>query len=397
MKTMFSLSLAVTMAPLAVAQNDQPPFQPATATYVVETFAQGLEVPWSIVWTSPERMLVAERPGRVRQVVGGVLSSEPVYVVPNIRARGGEIGLMGMCVHPDYAANKSVYLAFGFQETKEDGTKVTDIRVQRFTDTGSSLQAGPVIINIQPVGGNHAGCRVAFGPDKKLYITTGEAFKRNFAKDMTSLGGKILRVNDDGSVPADNPFTGEADKAKGVRGEIWSFGHRNPQGIDWQPGTGLLFETEHGPSGENGFGGDEFNFVEKGKNYGWPDIHHAETKEGMVSPLIVWDPAIAPASGAFYNAEVFPDLKGNYLVGMLGGLGGDPRPGLVRIVLEGTKVVRHERLLTDVGRVRCVAVGPDGNIYVSTSNKDGRGRSPGENDDRILRLVPQKPATEKKP
>ncbi|GJQ29824.1 MAG: oxidoreductase [Phycisphaerae bacterium] len=382
-----TVGMGVIAATTALGQP-APALEPSQLDYKVETVVKNVEVPWSIAWTAPSRMLFTERPGRVRQVVDGVLAPEPLYVVPNIRARGGEIGLMGLCVHPDYAKNKSVYLSFGYQETKEDGTKVSDIRVQRFTDTGSTLEPGPVILNILPAGGNHAGCRIAFGPDGKLYITTGEAFQRKFAKDMTSLGGKILRVNDDGSVPADNPFAGEEHKAKGVRGEIWSFGHRNPQGIDWQPGTGLLFETEHGPSGESGFGGDEFNWVEKGKNYGWPDIHHDQKGEGMESPLIVWDPAIAPASGAFYNADAFPGFKGDYFVGMLGGLGSDPKPGLVRIVLEGTRVVKQERLLTNVGRVRCVAVGPDGMIYVSTSNKDGRGRSPHAEDDRILRLVP---------
>ncbi|CAG0967776.1 Aldose sugar dehydrogenase YliI [Phycisphaerales bacterium] len=363
-----------------------PAYSPASLSFKVETVVEGVQVPWSIAWTSPERMIFNERPGRVRQVVNGKLSPDPLYTVPNIRA-GSEIGLMGLCIHPDYAANKFVYLSFGYQIKDADGTARRDIRVQRFKDDGSTLVADKVLVTVEPAGGNHAGCRIAFGPDGMLYVTTGEAFQRRYAKDMTSLAGKILRLKDDGSVPDDNPFVGEEFKAKGYRSEIWSFGHRNPQGIDWQPGTGLLFETEHGPSGEAGMGGDEFNLVEKGKNYGWPDIHHAQKQEGMESPLIVWDPAVAPASGVFYNSDKFPDLKGNFLTGHLGGLGGEKHPGIVRIVLEGRNVVRQEKFVTDLGRIRCVAVGPDGYVYFSTSNKDGRGQ-PAPNDDRILRLVP---------
>lgn len=364
------------------------PFGEPTVSYRVETVVEGVVVPWSIAWTASDRMLFNERPGRVRQVVNGKLDVEPLYVVPNIRAGGGEIGLMGLCVHPDYATNKFVYLSFGYQLKTEEGTQ-RDIRVQRFRDDGKTLVPDKILVTIEPAGSNHAGCRIAFGPDGMLYVTTGEAFQRRFAKDMTSLAGKILRLRDDGSVPEDNPFVGPEFKEKGYRPEIWSYGHRNPQGIDWQPGTGFLFETEHGPSGsDGGTGGDEFNMVEKGKNYGWPDIHHAERHEGMESPLIVWDPAMAPASGVFYNGDKLPELKGNFLVGMLGGLGMVKRPGIARIVLDGQRVARQELLVTDLGRIRCVAVGPDGYVYFSTSNKDGRGR-PAANDDRILRLVPE--------
>ena len=198
-------------------------------------------------------------------------------------------------------------------------------------------------------------------------------------KQDRTTGSNHNRVNDDGSAPADNPFVGQ----DGVPPTIWSYGHRNAQGIDWQPGTGLQFQTEHGPSGNDGpGGGDEVNIVERGKNYGWPVIHHGETKEGMESPLLEYTPAVAPASGRFYTGSLFPAFKGDFFFGCLRG------ETLIRVRLEGRKVVSQERLLQGVfGRLRAVAIGPDGAIYVSTSNRDGRS-SPAAEDDRILRLRP---------
>jgi glucose/arabinose dehydrogenase len=183
----------------------------------------------------------------------------------------------------------------------------------------------------------------------------------------------------DGSVPPDNPFVDQP----GARPEIWSYGHRNAQGIDWQPETGLMFQTEHGPSGFDGpGGGDEVNIAERGKNYGWPVIHHQQTREGMVSPLLEYTPAVAPASGIFYRGTAFPDFKNSFFFGCLRG------KCLIRVVLDGSRVVSQERLLEDnYGRIREVAEGPDGIIYITTSNRDERG-SPADNDDRILRLVP---------
>lgn len=362
-----------------IARSD---FAKPSFAYKVETVVQKVEVPWSIVWTPDGRMFFNERSGRVREYANGTLNPEPMYVAP-VDERTGEIGLMGLCLHPDFAKNKYVYLSYG---------KSRDvIHVTRFTESGGKLTLDKEILSIQPAGRNHAGCRIAFGPDGKLYITTGEAFQRQLAQDMTSLGGKILRVNDDGSIPADNPFVGDDSKAKGVRPEIWSFGNRNPQGIDWQPGTGLLFESEHGPSGEAGTGADEVNLIEKGRNYGWPTVHHFQTKEGTEPPLAVWDPAVAPASAAFYNGDKFPALKGNLFVGLLGGLGEPRRPGIVRIVLDGRRIASQERFATEFGRIRCVAMGPDGYIYFSTSNRDGRG-NPAADDDRIMRIVPDAPA-----
>jgi aldose sugar dehydrogenase len=185
-------------------------------------------------------------------------------------------------------------------------------------------------------------------------------------------------LNDDGSVPNDNPFVGQQN----ARPEIWSYGHRNSQGLDWQPGTDLMFQTEHGPSGFDGpGGGDEVNIVERGKNYGWPLIHHRQTRAGLESPLLEYTPACAPASGMFYRGSAWPGWQGNFLFGCLRG------ERIIRVLLDGRRVVSQENLLEhQFGRIRDVAEGPDGFIYFSTSNRDGRGK-PAQDDDRIIRLV----------
>jgi aldose sugar dehydrogenase len=239
--------------------------------------------------------------------------------------------------------------------------------VVRFRETGASLvEPTPVVRNI-PAARFHAGCRLRFGPDGKLYITTGDATDKNIAQDLKSLGGKILRVNDDGSIPKDNPWPNSP---------VWSYGHRNPQGIDWDPVSGLLYETEHGPSGfDGGTGGDEVNIIEKGKNYGWPVIHHRQTRAGMLAPLAEYSPACAPGSGAFW--------KNDYYFGCLRG------EHLHRLVLDPKdrrRIVSEERLFTNLGRIREVAAGPDGALYFSTSNRDGRG-DPAKEDDRIFRVA----------
>ena len=197
-----------------------------------------------------------------------------------------------------------------------------------------------------------------------------------------SLAGKTLRLNDDGTIPSDNPFI----KTAAARPEIWSYGHRNAQGLAWQPGSGLMFQTEHGPSSfeGKGSGGDEVNIVEAGNNLGWPDIHHNEKREGMISPLLEYSPACAPGSGMFYNGSAFPAFKGNFFFGCLRGA------RITRVTLDGRRVTAQENLLEGiVGRIREMSEGPDGYIYFSTSNRDGRA-NPAKDDDRIMRLVPAK-------
>ena len=325
-----------------------------------QVVARNLSVPWSIVFTSPDRMLFTERPGRVRVMEKGQLRPEPLHVFSDV-VHHAEVGLMGLAAHPDYSTNRLLYISYGLER---GGNLVVD--VIRFRDSGTALtEATPIVQNI-PAARFHAGSRLRFGPDRKLYITTGDATDGDIAQDLGSLGGKILRVNDDGSVPADNPFPPSP---------VWTLGHRNPQGIDWDPKSGLLWSTEHGPSGfDGGFGGDEVNIIERGKNYGWPVIHHRATRAGMVSPHLEYTPACAPASAAFWRGDFwFGCLRGEHLH---------------HVVVDATdrrKVVREEKLYADLGRIREVTVGPDGALYFSTSNQDGRG-DPAADDDRIFRL-----------
>jgi glucose/arabinose dehydrogenase len=382
MKTILNLSLLILLLPSLAC--DQPPSgkgageiessPQANTNFRVETVVGGLSVPWSIVWTPDGRMIFTERMGRVRVVENGNLREQPLFTVSDVEPTG-ESGLMSLALHPQFSSNHFIYLSYAY------GGEGVLVRVVRYTETSGGFTDRKVIIENIPAAQFHAGCRLRFGPDGKLYITTGDATKRQLAQQLDSLAGKTLRLNDDGSIPSDNPFLGQQN----ARGEIWSIGHRNAQGLDWQPGTNLMFQTEHGPSGFDGpGGGDEVNIVEKGRNYGWPNIHHKATAAGMESPLLEYTPACAPASGTFYNADAFPQFKGNFFFGCLKG------ERLIRVVLDGRRVVSQEDLLTKkYGRIRDVAQGPDGFLYFSTSNKDGRGTPTGD-DDRIIRLVPVK-------
>jgi glucose/arabinose dehydrogenase len=343
----------------------------APVAYTVEPFVSNLYVPWSIVFTSSERMLVTERNGKVRVVEKGVLQAHSLASFPI--ATSGEEGLMGMTLDPDYSNNKYVYVVYAY--AAKDGSAD---RVVRLVDEGSTLRVDQTIFEGIPAAQFHAGSRIKFGPDGKLYITAGDATHKELAQNKSVLNGKILRINSDGTIPQDNPFPNSP---------IWSYGHRNPQGIDWHPVTKTLWETEHGPSGNDGpGGGDEVNVIEKGANYGWPVVSHGTHRDGMIDPQILYTPAIAPASGMFYSADVFPQFKNNFLYGGLRG------SGIYRAVVsaDGKKVLSHEKLAgVDVGRVRDVVTGPDGYIYFTTSNRDGRGIAQ-NGDDRVYRLVPKK-------
>src|ERR1051325_10824116 len=295
----------------------------------VETIASGLEVPWAFAWLPNKDLLFTERRGRVRIIQGGALRPEPVFVVPDVEP-SSESGLMDITLHPDFAKNNFVYLAYAYnKEGKRD-------KVVRYKYANGQFTEPKIIIEDVPAAQYHAGMRCRFGPDGKLYISDGDSTQWELAQKMDSLAGKILRLNDDGTVPQDNPFVNQ----QGVRPEIWAYGVRNPQGLAWQPGTNLLFETEHGPSGfeGKGGGGDEVNIIERGKNYGWPVIHHQMTQAGMESPLLEYSPACAPARAMFYTGSIFKELNGNFFFGCLAGT------RIIRVVLDGRRVVSQENL-----------------------------------------------------
>ncbi len=336
----------------------------------IEKFVENLYVPWSILFTSADRILLTERNGSIRLIQNGVLSQNSLKTISEV-STGSEEGLMGLCADPEYQNNHFIYVSYAYVKNSD-----MTVKVERYTDDGNVLSGGITIIDNLPGAKNHCGCRLKFGPDKKLYITVGDATDREYAQDLNKMNGKLLRINSDGSIPSDNPFTGSP---------IWSYGHRNSQGIDWYPGTDILYSTEHGPSGFDGpGGGDEVNIIYKGMNYGWPVVHHKEHKDGMQDPVLEFTPAEAPASGMFYKSGIIPEFKNNFFFGCLRG------EGIIRVIIDPNnpeKVLSYEKMKeTDFGRIREIAEGPDGAIYFSTSNKDGRGRTR-DGDDKIYRIV----------
>jgi aldose sugar dehydrogenase len=345
-------------------------------SFKVETVTEGLEVPWSIEFLPDRSILVTERPGRLRIIRGGKLDPKPIAGLPTIVARG-EGGLMDLALHPQFSRNQWLYLAY----TIEGDGGLLQTRVSRFRFTAKGLTEKLDIFPGVPgtAAGNHFGSRLAFGRDGKLYITLGERGESKRAQDLQDLNGKTLRLNDNGTIPPDNPYVKRSD----ARPEIFSYGHRNAQGIAIQPKTGAIFQTEHGPSGYDGRqGGDEVNVVEAGKNYGWPNISYNRQAPGQLPPLLLYQDAIAPAGATFYTGKSFPQWQGNFFFANLRGR------TLIRVALDGIKVIGQEKLLQQkYGRLRDVKEGPDGFLYVTTSDNDGYGdgRTGG---DRIIRLVP---------
>ncbi len=355
-------------------------FELAGERFTVEAFVTGLEVPWSIDFTPDgERMIVTERPGRLRVIelaTGSiVVTSSIADVAPQLPRF--EQGLMGLAVSPEFEQDRLVFVSY----TTPVGLGVKNV-IDRFrleSDRFVAVGEVPIVDNL-PGFFIHDGLPIHFGPDGKLYAATGEATQRDRAQDLDFLGGKFLRMNPDGTVPEDNPFGDSL---------IWSIGHRNPQGFGFHPERDdLLISTEHGSSrGLDGAGGeDEINRILPGRNYGWPDVRGDETAEGIEEPL--WQSGtepIAPAGGTFCTGRRYPNWTNAFLfVGLRGASLWVVKLGET----EPIEVVSIERGLRDVfGRLRGIAEGPDGLLYLSTSNRDSRG-TPASNDDRILRLVP---------
>lgn len=326
----------------------------------VSVFATGLDVPWAIAFLPSGELLVTERAGTVRLVTkDGQVQQSPVAVLSNVK-EFSEGGLHGIALHPDFATNQFVYLFYTYSGSGND----TLNRVVRMKFVDSQLTDETTIVDAIPGASNHDGGRVKFGPDGYLYITTGDAQEPSLAQDTNSLAGKILRVKDDGSAAPNNPF--------GNR--VYSYGHRNPQGIAWDD-QGRLWSTEHGPSGLE-TGNDEVNVIEMGVNYGWPEIRGTQTRSGMRNPIIESGrgTAWAPAGVAFANGNLY-----------FGGLRGT---AVYELNTSGTPQLTTY-FKNEYGRIREVIAGPDGMLYISTSNRDGRG-SPKSGDDKIMRVNPSK-------
>lgn len=364
---------AVQNTPLLGERREVSPAEPVD--WQVQTVVSSVQVPWSLVFPTQDSILFTERSGAVRLWQAGSLQADPVYRFDQVRS-SQEQGLMGLVLHPDYAQNGFVYSCVSIPDGENYEIKISRLRAEDPNQPSSLIFDTDILTGI--AGARvHAGCALAFGPDEKLYVATGDATQRGLAKDPQSLVGKILRLNDDGSRPSDNPFENSL---------VYSTGHRNPQGIAWHS-NGSLYSTEHGPSVFDGpAGGDELNRIIAGEYYGWPDVSHEETLAGAVSPLKVYTPAEAPASLLAYSGTMFPQFADNLFFGALRG------QGLWRVELDPNNpdsVVTQEKLFhQEYGRIRGVFEGPDGSIYFTTSNRDGRG-NPANEDDRILKLIPK--------
>ena len=329
----------------------------------VEVVVKGLDIPWSFAFAPDGRLFVTERPGRVRIVDTTRGTSDVALTLDDVFAEG-EGGLLGLALDPAFASNRLLYL---YYTARSSGGAAN--RVVRYRESGGRLAEQTVLFDGIPANTIHDGGRLRFGPDGLLYVTTGDAASDSQAQDVASYAGKILRLNADGTTPRDNPFSSP----------IYSYGHRNPQGLDWHPVTGDLWASEHG-----NVGNDEINAIDTGANYGWPRIEGSQTLPMMRPPIVFYNPAVAPSGASFYRGQRFPQFVNNFFVATLRGT------LLLRLQIDAAsrQVVGQERLLEgQFGRLRAVITGPDGLLYFCTSNRDGRG-TPTSDDDRIARLVP---------
>jgi len=365
--TIIIVTILVFLKPAPKNSSPTQTSQPASTDTISDNpkftvYAKNLDTPWAIAFLPDKSLLITERAGRVRLINEGKLQEEPVATLSQVREIG-EGGLLGIALSPDFSANQQVFLYYTYQVNGQN----TLNRVVKMTLQNNKLSDEKIIVDQIPGAQNHNGGRIKFGPDKYLYITTGDAQNPSLSQDKNSLAGKILRVTEDGKGPSGNPFNNL----------VYSYGHRNPQGIVWGS-DGKLWETEHGPSGGSlGFGNDEINIIFPGKNYGWPIIQGDEIKEGMEKPLFhsgstTW----APADLAYLNGTLFfGGLKGQTLYKA------KPSENGVSDFVDYFK--------GQFGRIREVILGPDNMLYITTSNKDGRG-VPDNSDDKIIKINPQK-------
>ncbi len=329
----------------------------------VETIADNLTIPWSIDFAPDGRIFFTERTGDLRVIQDGILNPEPVKILD---VSGFEGGLLGIALDPNFEENHHIYLYYTYNDFLSTYNKLS-----RFTESDNQLLDEVVLLDKIAGGAIHDGGRIKFGPDGMLYVTTGEAGITDIAQDLNSLGGKILRINSDGTIPDDNPFENSP---------VYSYGHRNPQGLDWDPVTGKLVISEHGSSAH-----DEVNVIEPGKNYGWPKVVGDETDPRYSSPILhTGDETWAPSGASFYNSNNILEWENKYFIATLRG----NHLRMLDLDIESNEVISSEALFQgEFGRLRDASVGPDGNLYILTSNQDGRG-TPQTNDDRILRIVP---------
>jgi glucose/arabinose dehydrogenase len=363
------LTLAMLIAATA-SRGAEGPFESSAGPLEVRSIASGLEHPWGLSFLPDGRALVTERPGRIRIVTPqqGRLSP-PLGAVPKVWA-AGQGGLLDIALDRGFAQNATLYVCYA--ERADKGGRTAVARATLVDGAAPKLDAVKVIFRQDgPLSsGNHFGCRIAQAPDGNLFVTLGEhASYRDEAQNLQNHLGKLIRITPDGTAPAGNPFVGRRD----AKPEIWSLGHRNPQGLAFNPASGGLWEIEHGPRG-----GDEVNIIDKGKNYGWPvigfgidysgaKIHESTAKDGMEQPIKYWVPSIAPSGMAFYQGGLFPKWKGSLFTGALAG------QMLVRLSLDGDRVTGEERLLKELGeRIRDVREGPDGALWLLTDSSNGR-------------------------
>jgi len=328
--------------------------------YQVDTIADGLSNPWALTFLPNNDLLVTERDGEIRIIRDNKLLENKITGVPDVYAEG-QGGLFEILLHPYYLNNGWLYISYA---SRGDGGGNTAI--MRAKLDGFDLVDKEVIFQAKPFlsGGNHFGGRMEFDREGFLYLSIGERGRKSNAQDRENHCGKVVRLNDDGSIPSDNPFISEA----GVKPEIYTYGNRNPQGMAIHPITGQIWTHEHGP-----MGGDEINIVKAGLNFGWPEatfgknydgtiISDYSSLEGMADPLHYWDPSIAPCGMSFVTSDLFPQWKGNLLVGSL------KFRYVARLTLEGETVVNEEKIIENLGRVRSIVEGPDGLIYVSVES-----------------------------